>query len=155
MALLESVTAFSWALLSYRKSAVISITYTDQNLQGIFYKWEIPFLYPDQIDSDNSTHSEDTGRHKEKQKKPEDQAHVFNGARERNRTSTGLPPHEPESCASTNSATRALKTAEMKQLEWKIATTILQIRPSIDLPLSVFSAILARRLFAFITLYLL
>jgi len=43
----------------------------------------------------------------------------------------------------------------MKQLEWKIATTILQIRPSIDLPLSVFSAILARRLFAFITLYLL
>ena len=155
MALLESVTAFSWALLSYRKSAVISITYTDQNLQGIFYKWEIPFLYPDQIDSDNSTHSEDTGRHKEKQKKPEDQAHVFNGARERNRTSTGLPPHEPESCASTNSATRALKTGEMKQLEWKIATTILQIRPSIDLPLSVFSAILARRLFAFITLYLL
>ena len=74
MALLESVTAFSWALLSYRKSAVISITYTDQNLQGISYKWEIPFLYPDQIDSVNSTHSEDTGRHKEKQKKPEDQA---------------------------------------------------------------------------------
>ena len=30
-----------------------------------------------------------------------------NGARERNRTSTGLPPHEPESCASTNSATHA------------------------------------------------
>ena len=127
MALLESVTAFSWALLSYRKSAVISITYTDQNLQGISYKWEIPFLYPDQIDSVNSTHSEDTGRHK---KKPEDKAHVFNGARERNRTSTGLPPHEPESCASTNSATRALKTGEMKQLGWKIATTIFTDSPA-------------------------